>query len=191
MGYPAQHGFPTHKECANFQNGTCMLIGVAVDPNGPVCPNFTPKMTPQMARTHSAGRQPGLQPQAPSAAPPQQPAYPQQPGYLPSHTPYSWQAYGYPFHSAYLLGFMQLGAPYGWGMTPWYVAPFPYPEYGYQAPGYGYQPYYTFPFPPFQLFFDEELRMLEAYREELQAEIEAVDARVRELRGGLGAWRRL
>jgi len=167
-----------------------MLSGVAVDPNGPVCPNFTPRMAPQMARTYSAGRQLGLQSQAPSAAPPQQPTYPQQPGYLPSHAPYSWQAYGYPFHPAYPPGFMQPEAPYGWGMTPWYAAPFPYPEYGYQAPGYGYQPYYAFPFPPFQPFFNEELKMLEAYREELQAEIEAVDARIRELRERLGAWRR-
>lgn len=34
---------PTHRECANFSNGFCKLYGVSVDPNGPACPNFTPK----------------------------------------------------------------------------------------------------------------------------------------------------
>ncbi|MHA1712262.1 MAG: hypothetical protein ACTSUS_09470 [Candidatus Freyarchaeota archaeon] len=187
MSYPPQHGFPTHKECANFQRGVCLLSGITVDPNGPVCPNFTPKITPQIAKTYPAGQQPRLQQQASSSLLPQQSTYyPQQHVYLPSYVPYSWQAYGYPFHSAYSPSYMYPQAPYGWEVTPWY-APFPYPEYGYQAPGYGYQPYYTFPFPQ---FVNEELRMLEAYRDELQAEIEAVDARIRELRGQLGAWRR-
>lgn len=35
--------FPTHSDCANFRNGLCILNGVAVDPKGAVCPNFTPK----------------------------------------------------------------------------------------------------------------------------------------------------
>ena len=55
MGYPTRHGFPTHEDCANFRNGICTINGVAVDPNGSICPNFIPKntmVTQPKARTH-------------------------------------------------------------------------------------------------------------------------------------------
>ena len=35
-----------HKDCANFVNGTCKLYGVKVPPEGPACPNFTPRTLP-------------------------------------------------------------------------------------------------------------------------------------------------
>jgi len=38
--------YPTHGECANFRDGRCLLLGVEVDPNGPACPNFTPRSAP-------------------------------------------------------------------------------------------------------------------------------------------------
>jgi len=34
---------PTHKDCINFSDGICTFYGRPVDPNQPVCPNFTPK----------------------------------------------------------------------------------------------------------------------------------------------------
>ncbi|RLI05368.1 hypothetical protein DRO24_05945 [Candidatus Bathyarchaeota archaeon] len=42
--------YPTHRECANFRDGRCLLLGIEVDPNGPACPNFTPRIqTPRAA----------------------------------------------------------------------------------------------------------------------------------------------
>ena len=35
--------FPTHKDCRNFRDGVCVLLGVQVNPDGPACPKFTPK----------------------------------------------------------------------------------------------------------------------------------------------------
>gem|GEM_PF-3847297 len=32
-----------HSECLYFRNGTCALLGIRVNPEGPVCPNFVPK----------------------------------------------------------------------------------------------------------------------------------------------------
>jgi hypothetical protein len=50
----------THKECAHFSNGFCVMNGVAVGPDQPACPNFTPKgMMPasQMAKAyHQSGQ---------------------------------------------------------------------------------------------------------------------------------------
>jgi len=66
-----QPEFPTHKNCANFRNGICMLSGTPVDPYGMACPNFTPKVatTPlPMARTYPKVRQP-----RPSYPPPPHP----------------------------------------------------------------------------------------------------------------------
>jgi len=50
----------THKECAHFSNGFCVMNGVAVGPDQPACPNFTPKgmmSAPQMAKAyHQSGQ---------------------------------------------------------------------------------------------------------------------------------------
>ena len=35
--------YPTHKECANFRNGICMLYRIPVNPDAPACPRFTAK----------------------------------------------------------------------------------------------------------------------------------------------------
>ena len=35
---------PVHKDCINFENGYCRLFNIPVDPNGPACPNFKPKI---------------------------------------------------------------------------------------------------------------------------------------------------
>ena len=35
--------FPTHKDCINFRDGICMVLGVPVNPNGPACSRFTPR----------------------------------------------------------------------------------------------------------------------------------------------------
>ena len=42
---------PAHGDCANFRNGFCTLYGTAVDPNGPACPNFTPRGSVPAAQT--------------------------------------------------------------------------------------------------------------------------------------------
>jgi hypothetical protein len=105
--------------------------------------------------------------------------------YLPqqfSHTPYSWEAYSYLFYPAYPPSPTYLWTTYGYGIAPWYAIPFPYPGYGYRTHGYEYQPYCIFPFSTFPRSINEELSTLEVYREELQAEIEALDARIEELR---------
>lgn len=42
--------FPTHKDCRNFKDGNCILLGIPVDPNKPACPRFIAKnITPQMS----------------------------------------------------------------------------------------------------------------------------------------------
>ena len=191
MSYPSQYGFPTHKECANFRNGICMLSGVAVYPDGPVCPNFTAKIMTDTARTSSARQRPSLKPYAsPITPPPQQTYYlPQQFIYSPPYAPYPGEASSNPLYPAYPPSPMYPWNRFGYGMTPWYAVPFPYPESGYQTSGYGYPSYYPFPFQMFPQASYEELRILEAYRGELQAEIEVLNARIRELRGQLAAWR--
>ena len=35
---------PIHKDCINFENGYCRLFNIPVDPNGPACPNFKPRI---------------------------------------------------------------------------------------------------------------------------------------------------
>ena len=35
--------YPTHRECVNFRDGRCLLLGIEVDPDAPACPNFTPR----------------------------------------------------------------------------------------------------------------------------------------------------
>lgn len=62
----------------------------------------------------------------------------------------------------------------------YYSPPFPHQIYRYRTVGYGY-PCYIVP----QLL-DEELRMLEAYKKELQAKIETLNVRIRQLRRQLG-----
>ena len=45
------HTFPTHKDCRNFRNGVCILLGVPVNPDGPACPRFTARdLTPPLAQ---------------------------------------------------------------------------------------------------------------------------------------------
>ncbi len=34
---------PKHRDCTNFKDGKCLLYGVTVPPDGPACPNFTPR----------------------------------------------------------------------------------------------------------------------------------------------------
>ncbi len=61
MSPSEQSGFPIHRNCSNFRNGLCTLTGAAVDPNGYVCPNFTPKSlaeTPQRAKAYMGTKQP-------------------------------------------------------------------------------------------------------------------------------------
>ena len=61
MAHSEQHGFATHGDCANFRSGYCSVYGIAVNPNSPACPNFTPKSiirTPQKARTYPEAKQP-------------------------------------------------------------------------------------------------------------------------------------
>jgi len=36
-------GNPRHRDCVNFKDGKCVLYGVAVPPEGPACPSFTPR----------------------------------------------------------------------------------------------------------------------------------------------------
>jgi len=61
MAHSTRNKFLTHGDCANFRRGVCTINEIAVDPNGPVCPNFIPKgamATRPMARAHSQARQP-------------------------------------------------------------------------------------------------------------------------------------
>ena len=67
MSHSKQSGFPIHRNCVNFRNGLCTLIGAAVDPEESACPNFTPKSfaeTPQTAKAYTGTRQP-YQPRLP------------------------------------------------------------------------------------------------------------------------------
>ena len=168
MSRPARYGFPTHKECTNFRSGICMLSGITVYPDGPVCPNFTPKLKPYTS---------------PITPLPQPTHYlPQRSIYSPKYAPSPWEASSNPLCPAYPPSFMYPWIQFGYGMAPWYAVPFPCTESGYQTSGYGYPSYY-FPFQMFPQSSYEELKMLEAYRRELQAEIESVNTRIRELRG--------
>jgi hypothetical protein len=184
--YPAQYGFPTHKECTNFRNGICMLNGATVDPYGPICPSFMPKTTTDTVRTQrpSIVQHHNMKPETLRTMPPSQSPYPfsRQFSYTPTYTPYTWEAYGYPSHPRYPPVFMSPQPPYGYGITSLNAIPFPYPGYVFQA-GYGYPLYPLSPYPMYPQLSYEELRNLEAYREDLKAEIESVNMRIRELRG--------
>jgi len=60
MTHSTRNEFLTHGDCANFRRGLCALNDIAVDPNGPVCPNFVPKgamATRPIARAHPQARQ--------------------------------------------------------------------------------------------------------------------------------------
>ena len=54
MAYSTVYGYSVHRDCVNFQNGLCTLIGVAVDPNGAACPRFTPRSTTKTFQSGSA-----------------------------------------------------------------------------------------------------------------------------------------
>lgn len=58
--YPQrQRGLATHKECAYFNGGLCVLNSVRVSPDGPACPNFKPRstaMTPAPRRSYEGPR---------------------------------------------------------------------------------------------------------------------------------------
>lgn len=59
MIYSTRYGFPTHGDCVNFRSGICAINGVAIDPNGSICPNFIPKgtmVTQPKARVHPQAR---------------------------------------------------------------------------------------------------------------------------------------
>jgi len=102
MIHSTRHGFPTHGDCANFRSGICTISGVAVDPDGSICPNFVPKSamtTRPIATVHPQARQtyniyaPRIQ-----SYPLYMPRYPSPTKYnLPSH---AW--YGY--HTPYTVG---------------------------------------------------------------------------------------
>ena len=81
-----------------------------------------------------------------------------------TYMPAPWETQAYPIYQMYTPHFAY----------PW--SPYEPLTYGYQPHPFSYMPWMS-PQQPI-----EELRMLEMYREELQAEIEAVDARIRELR---------
>ena len=49
----------THKECAHFSNGFCVMNGVTVGPDQPACPNFTPKSMMTTPQAGKAYHQPG------------------------------------------------------------------------------------------------------------------------------------
>jgi len=58
---PVQGSAPSHKDCANYRDGFCMLYGIPVDPSTPVCPNFTPRnvsSTSQMPPTQFVSQVP-------------------------------------------------------------------------------------------------------------------------------------
>ena len=187
MQYPVNFRSHTHKECANFNNGFCTLGGATVDPDGVACPNFTPKnittmpqpVNPKIQRTW------------------QLPPYPQQPALYsaqqfhppPSHILYPWEMYDYIWYPPF---FAYLWNPYGYfsyWMMPWFNFLWQYDRYEYPAYSHEYKPY-SLMFPsPFQVpleLLNEELAMLEAYRRELQAEIEEIDVRIRELKRWIG-----
>jgi hypothetical protein len=95
MTYPSQHGFPTHRDCANFRRGLCAINDIAVDPNGPVCPNFAPKgamATRPIARAHPQTRQPyNIYTPRIQSHPPYMPPYP--PPTSHSSLPQTWYEY--------------------------------------------------------------------------------------------------
>jgi hypothetical protein len=191
LSRPARYGFPTHKQCNNFRSGICLLSGISVYPDGPVCPNFTPKIMTDTTRISPAPDRPSLKtytsPITPLPRPQPTPYLPQQFIYSPKYAPSPWEVYNNPLCLAYPPSFMYPWIQFGYGMTPWYGVPFTQTEYGYQTSGYGYPSYYSFPFQMFPQSFNEELKMLDAYRRELQAEIESVNTRIIELRGRISA----
>ena len=131
MGTPFRQDLLTHKNCINFQNGTCKLYNITVAANGSsICPNFTPRINTQTTRRHLSSQS-------------------QQTLKLKKR-----------FHSS--SAYLQKIKSYP---TKWY--------------GYN-QPFLSFPTP--LQFINTEIKVLEAYQEELQGEIEALNARIKELR---------
>jgi len=174
MGRSTNFGFHTHKECASFSSGFCIMSGIVVDPNGTACPNFTPKR--MITTPHSARAFP--QAQQTRWLPPYFSESTRQFYYSPGYIPNLWEMYSYqiyPWNSYEYFDYL---------MMLWLNFPLPYAEYCRPAYVYGYQPYYVFThshqLPPQTPY--EELIMLEAYRRELQAEIEELDARIRKLK---------
>jgi hypothetical protein len=43
MNYLNNKKYPLHKNCTHYQDDWCKLNRIKVDPNGPICPRFTPK----------------------------------------------------------------------------------------------------------------------------------------------------
>ena len=54
MSSSKQSGFPIHRNCVNFRDGLCTLVGADVDPDGYACPNFTPKISAETRQTVKA-----------------------------------------------------------------------------------------------------------------------------------------
>ena len=64
----AQTLVPTHGDCANFGNEFCALYGIAIDPDEPACPSFTPKnptLTSQTSPMQPTSSPPAQMPQIP------------------------------------------------------------------------------------------------------------------------------
>jgi len=125
---PFRQDFLTHKNCINFQNGTCKLHNITVAANGlNICPDFTSRINTQTARRHLDSQS--------------QQILKLKKG--PIRLPHAYKKIkSYP--------------------TKWYG--------------------HNHPFPTFLQFINTEIKVLEAYREELQDEIEALNARIKELR---------
>jgi len=131
MSTPFRQDFLAHKNCINFQNGTCKLYNITVAANGlNVCPNFTPRINAQTARRHLGSQS-------------QQILKLKEGPIRPPHAHKKIKSYP----------------------TKWY---------GHNQP--------FLPFPTPLQFINAEIKVLEAYREELQDEIEALNARIKELR---------
>ena len=211
MSYPAQYGFPTHKECTNFRNGICTLSGVAVYPDGLVCPSFTPKSmteTPQAARVYP-GAMRSYQPSPPQieqgftpyfSPPPPQIGYPPM-FYYPQQYPHKPLPYVYVYDPRSPL---QLRYGYSYQYGPGYRYPYrpqayPYEEYPYWQYPPMYAPHIA-PMPPFSyptarvppmapsLWSDDEAWYLEhrsALKQQvnvIQEELKRIERRLRELR---------
>lgn len=135
MRYSTQPRFPTHGNCANFENGLCTLNRVAVDPTGAACPSFTPKSI--MAKTQRVGAysrarhpyQPYLpeiiQGYPPYMLPPLMPYHPPRYPYTPPSYPSQPQT--------------------GYGLPPLYAYP-PCIGHSYPAPQYRLGYHYSLPY---------------------------------------------
>ncbi len=102
MIHSTRHEFPTHKDCANFRNGICTINGVAVDPNGTICPNFVAK---GVMKTRPIAR---VRPQARQTYNTHAPRMQNHPPYTPRYllpTKYNLPFYAwYGYHTPYAVG---------------------------------------------------------------------------------------